>query len=86
MRALAELLARPPWGASAEMTDQETKAELRELQIRVDGIEANILTRLLAVKAEIQSLKDTLNELQQSRDDDRKTPTERLKPSPDGST
>ena len=51
------------------MADLETKAELRELRTRVDAIEADILARLTAATAEIQSLKDTLAELRQSRDD-----------------
>ncbi len=51
------------------MTDPDTKAELRELRTRVDAIEADMLAGLVAAKAEIQSLKDMLAELRQSRDD-----------------
>ncbi len=50
-------------------TDPDTKAELRELRTRVDAIEADMLAGLVAAKAEIQSLKDMLAELRQSRDD-----------------
>ena len=70
------MVRRPYWvgvgaGDGTMVTDLETKAELRELRTRVPcrrhrGRHAG---PLVAAKAEIQSLKDMLVELRQSRDD-----------------